>query len=536
MRITIVLLALVASCRPQLFGGLGRAVGGLADGVRNTVGQTVGAVNNVASGVVKDVGNVASGVGQGVGNVVGAVNNAATGAVKGVGNVVGGVVSGVDQLAAGGVADLVGTVLSTVASLAVNDSSPYTLNPDEWWGPEENKGKVDTSIREDPIRFDDETITDLRNRLQNHVAFKPPLKGAAFTYGFNTNELDEWIQYWANDYPFKQREDFLNQFPQFKTNIQGLDIHFIHVKPQNPNNKEVVPLLLLHGWPGSIREFYEAIPLLTADSPDRDFVVEVIVPCLPGFGFSDAAVRPGMGGNQVAVIMKNLMNKLGFERFYVQGGDWGGVIAAAMTVIFQEEVLGFHCNWALSLAGAPASLVPLVKYLPYVIEETGYVNLAASRPDSVGVALTDSPAGLLAFIMEKFATGANPEKRFQEDGGLYDTFTPEKMIDDLMIYWTTKSITTSFRLYAETLNKKSVSLGIEISPTKVPTWVTQGKYELTHQPDSVLRLKYPNLLHNEELSVGGHFLALERPQEFSASVLEAIAAFIKYHQNGDRLG
>ncbi|KAI5639175.1 alpha/beta hydrolase fold domain-containing protein [Phthorimaea operculella] len=505
MKITLVFLALVASGRPQLFGGLGRAVGGLANGVKNTVGQTVDAVKDAASGAVQEAGNV-----------------------------LGGVAAGAEQKALEVLADLVGSLQKT-PGLNDSNSSPYTLNPDEWWGPEENRGKVDTSIREDPIRFDDEVITDLQNRLRNHVALKPPLKGVGFSYGFNTDSIGAWLQYWADEYPFKQREEFLNQFPQFKTNIQGLDIHFMHVKPQNPNNKEVLPLLLLHGWPGSIREFYEAIPLLTADSPDRDYVLELVVPCLPGFGFSDAAVRPGMGGNQVAVILRNLMHRLGFERFYVQGGDWGGTIGAAISVIFPEEVLGFHSNWALSLAGAPVSLIPLIPSLPYVIEETGYFALAATRPDSVGVALTDSPAGLLAFIMEKFATGANPEKRFQEDGGLYDTFAAVKMMDDLMFYWTTKCITTSLRLYAETLNKKSLSVGVEASSTTVPTWVTQGKHELTHQPSSVLRLKYKNLLQNQELSVGGHFLAMERPEEYSASVLEAITAFIKYHQNGDKL-
>ncbi|KAJ2945017.1 hypothetical protein O0L34_g1913 [Tuta absoluta] len=431
-------------------------------------------------------------------------------------------------------ANLLMTLTTTLTStlLNVSDPSPYTLNPNEWWGPAELQGQVDTSIRPDPIRFDDEVIQDLRSRLLNHVPFQPPLQGAAFTYGFNTNAIEPWVQYWANQYPFKQREAFLNQFPQFKTNVQGLDIHFMWVRPQNPQRKVVVPLLLMHGWPGSIREFYEAIPILTADYPNNDFVIEVVVPCLPGFGFSDAAVRPGMGGNQIAFIMRNLMNKLGYQQFYIQGGDWGGLIGSAMSVLFPQEVLGFHTNWAIVLAG-PAALVSLIQYLPFLLEETGYVNLAATKPDTVGVALTDSPAGLLAFVLEKFGSGVNPANRYLDDEGLYNTFTPEMLIDDLMFYWTSRSITTSLRIYAETLNRKAISSGIEMRPTNVPVWVTQGRYELTYQPPQVLRHKYPNLLNANVLESGGHFLAMECPQQFSASVLAAINGFRSFHRNSN---
>ncbi|KAI5645213.1 juvenile hormone epoxide hydrolase [Phthorimaea operculella] len=186
------------------------------------------------------------------------------------------------------------TVLISGANSTQNSTSIASLDFNEWWGPTALKGHEDTSVRPAQIHFDDEMIKDLQERLRNHISFQPPLEDSGFSYGFNSDSIESWLNYWAEEYPFKEREAYLNQFPQFKTNIQGLDIHFIRIKPTVTSDKEVIPLLLLHGWPGSIREFFDAIPLLTAESQDRDFAVELIVPCLPGFGFSD--VKKGIKG------------------------------------------------------------------------------------------------------------------------------------------------------------------------------------------------------------------------------------------------
>ncbi|KAJ2947088.1 hypothetical protein O0L34_g16433 [Tuta absoluta] len=399
----------------------------------------------------------------------------------------------------------------------------------EWWGPKSLQGHEDTSIRPAKIHFENKMIKDLQGRLRKTISFQPPLEDSGFTYGFNSDSIGYWLKYWAEEYPFKEREAYLNQFPQFKTNIQGLDIHFIHVKPKVQSHKNVIPLLLLHGWAGSIREFYDAIPLLTADSKDRDFAVELIAPCLPGFGFSDPTLRQGLGAAQMAIIMRNLMHRLGFKRFYIQGGDWGGFIGSDIATLFPQEVLGFHTNWALVTSSAPAlnSLQPVA---PLIMEETGYLHIAATRPDTVGIALTDSPAGLLAFLLEKFSTSVKHENRQLADGGLHNTFTPETLIDDVMFYWTTRSMPTSLRLYAENFNKKYQALGVERTPTTVPTWVTQGKYELTHQSAEILKTKYQNLLNATSLDFGGHFFALELPQFYSENVLTALKAFRIWHQ------
>lgn len=146
------------------------------------------------------------------------------------------------------------------------------------------------------------------------------------------------LDFWSTKYVWKEREAFLNQFPQFKTRVDGLDLHFLHVKPKTvPKGAEVVPLLLLHGWPGSVREFYDMIPLLTTPRKEQNLVFEVIAPSLPGYGFSQGAAKPGLGAAQMAVVMNDLMARLAFSRYYVQGGDWGGIIVSHMATLYPNR-------------------------------------------------------------------------------------------------------------------------------------------------------------------------------------------------------
>ncbi|XP_013191898.2 juvenile hormone epoxide hydrolase [Amyelois transitella] len=423
------------------------------------------------------------------------------------------------------------------------------LDLDEWWGPKDLKGRTDASIRPFHVKFDEALIQDLKSRLKNHRPFTPPLEGIGFEYGFNSKTIETWIQYWAEKYNFTAREKFLNQFPQFKTNIQGLDIHFIRVTPQVPQGFKVVPILLMHGWPGSVREFYEAIPFLTQQRPGYDFAFEVIVPSLPGYGFSDGAVRPGLAAPQTAVIFRNLMHRLGFKKFYVQGGDWGALIASSISTLFPNEVLGHHTNMAVvqtncnylklfigsifpSLVVDPSladRMYPLSNFISYVLEEFGYFHLQATKPDTVGTALNDSPAGLLAYIVEKFSTWTRLDHKKKLDGGLEFRFTKDQLIDNLMLYWAPKSITTSMRFYAENMSDKTRNMKLEQIKTPVPTWALQAKHELFYQPPSFLKVKYTNLLNTTVLDDGGHFLAFELPQIFAEDVFKAVKAFREFH-------
>ncbi|CAH2098059.1 unnamed protein product [Euphydryas editha] len=432
---------------------------------------------------------------------------------------------------------------------------PPQLDSNEWWGPNDLKGKVDASIKPFQVKFTDEMIKDLKTRLQNKRQLVPPLEGVGFEYGFNTKQIDAWVKYWSEEYKFAEREKFFNKFPQYKTNIQGLDIHFIRVKPQVKPGVTVVPILLMHGWPGSVREFYEAIPLLTKQASGYDFAFEVVVPSLPGYGFSDAAIRPGLGVAQIAVIFKNLMNRLGHKKFYIQGGDWGSAIGSSMATLFQNDILGFHSNMLFiqndyslfrTILGAffPSLIVdshladrmyPLSKYFAYLMEEFGYLHIQATKPDTVGVALSDSPSGLLSYILEKFSSWTRFENRALGDGGLSSRFSKDQLLDNLMVYWTTNSITTSMRLYAETMSNKHRALGIDRVYTSVPAWALQAKNELFYQPPNILKLKYQNLQGVTVLDEGGHFIAFEMPQVFADDVFKAIKVFRDWHKTKTEL-
>ena len=327
-----------------------------------------------------------------------------------------------------------------------------------------------------------QVLQDLQHRLSNARALTPPLEGVQHQYGINTKLLKNIIDYWRTKYNWREREKFLNQFPQYTISVQGLRLHYIHVKPTNPGKVKVLPLLLLHGWPGSVREFYDLIPLLTKPASGRDFVFEVIVPSLPGYGFSEAAVKPGLGPIEMAVVFKNLMNRLGFEKYYIQGGDWGALIVQHMATLYPDRILGVHSNMcfvnsALSnlklILGSfypplivdkkehESKIYPLSTFFSKMMLEMGYMHIQATKPDTVGVGLNDSPVGLAAYILEKFITWTNEEWKNLDDGGLTKKFTYADLLDNVMIYWITESITTSVRLYSESFNKAQMSSGVD---------------------------------------------------------------------------
>lgn len=213
----------------------------------------------------------------------------------------------------------------------------------EYWGPGDAKNyKENVKVNPFKLAYGEEVIEKLKSKLEDVPNLAEPLEGAAFQYGFNSKRLREILDYWRTDYlgRWDERQEYLNKFPQFKTQIQGLDIHFLHVKPEVRNPKRIVPLLMLHGWPGSVREFYELIPKLVTRSDEKEYVFEVIVPSLPGYGFSEGASKQGLSPAKVAVIMRNLMARLGFKKYYVHGGDWGSVVGNLIATFFQDEVLG----------------------------------------------------------------------------------------------------------------------------------------------------------------------------------------------------
>ncbi|XP_025831993.1 juvenile hormone epoxide hydrolase 2 [Agrilus planipennis] len=421
------------------------------------------------------------------------------------------------------------------------------LDENFYWGPGSSPKVTDESIRPFKVDIKEEVLNDLQLRLKNTRRFTPPLENIAQEYGFNTNLLKNIIDFWKDEYNWREREIYLNQFPQFKTNIQGLDIHYLHVKPTSlPSHIEIYPLLILHGWPGSVREFYNLIPLLTKPMDGKNFAFEVIAPSIPGYAFSDASAKPGFAVPHAAVAFMNLMKRLGFDRYYLQGGDWGSQITTSLVSQYPKNVLGLHINmcislmsvtlWKIILGSFWPSIVgiskedqskmmyPLSRIFKSLLAETGYYHIQATKPDTIGTALNDSPAGLAAYILEKFSTGTNPNYRALEDGGLLEKFTYTDLLDNVMLYWVTNSATTAARFYAEQYSKENRRVNIDSFqlPKEVPIAFLKAPYEIMYQPDSLLRDRYPNIVQSTELTHGGHFLALEEPQTLAADLFSAV--------------
>ncbi|XP_037300336.1 juvenile hormone epoxide hydrolase-like [Manduca sexta] len=417
-----------------------------------------------------------------------------------------------------------------------------TLDNTKWGCDDGPEGEI-TPFK---ITFDDEMIADLRMRLSNHRRPVPTFEGVNHRYGFNSYDLERWIQYWREEYDFKKREEALNKYPQYKVRVQGLNIHFIKVEPVNKTKRKVT-LLLLHGWPGSIREFYDVIPGLVADHDSRDFAIEVIIPSLPGFGFSDAACIPGLGGVEMAVVLRNAMKILGYEKYIVQGGDWGSYIGSAMTTMYPKEVIGFHTNLPTASTSKAFMLMAVGHYFPdlvvdsslsnriypllnktlWLLQETAYFHFMATKPETIGIAMTDSPAGFMSFFLQCISGGTRKVNPGEPEGGLLKYYTREQLIDNLMMYWTDNKITTSSRLYYETIRSKNGSQVMSY-PTDVPTWALQAPDEIIYMSPIMLATKYKNLRHATVLDNGGHFLALERPAEFGADVLRAVTEFVRW--------
>ncbi|XP_063628948.1 juvenile hormone epoxide hydrolase-like [Cydia splendana] len=239
-------------------------------------------------------------------------------------------------------------------------AKPPPRVPEPWWG---DQAKHDTSIRRFTVHFSDEMIADLRYRIHNRRNLTQPLHNAGNTYGTHAGYLAHFLDYWTDGYDFGAREEWLNSFPQSITNIQGnvillisspilstaptlgLDIHFIHAKAPNPHRKKVLPLLMLHGFPVTAFEFVYVIQDLMEERDDCDFVFEMIVPHLPGYGYSEATYKIGMAPYQMGIIMKNLMLRLGKPQFYIHAGDVGQAVGDAVAVLFPERVLGLHTNF-----------------------------------------------------------------------------------------------------------------------------------------------------------------------------------------------
>ncbi|PCJ26108.1 MAG: hypothetical protein COA96_06280 [SAR86 cluster bacterium] len=379
------------------------------------------------------------------------------------------------------------------------------------------------------ISISDESIADLKQRLQR-TRMPDQIANTTWEYGTDSTYLKDLLHYWQNDFDWRKQESLLNQTDQFKTEIDGLTIHFIH---QRSNNPEAIPLLMVHGWPGSISEFTKIIGPLTdpvAHGGEQLDSYHVIAPSLPGFGFSEIPDQPGYSPEKMAHILAGLMQRLGYERYAIAGGDWGAIINRQIANNYPERLIGLHSN--MILAGPPADEnqrndvteqedTLRTARTAYMQNEVGYQQIQGTKPQSLGVGLNDSPAGLAAWIVEKFHGWTDMPQG--ADGNLDNHLSKDELLTNISIYWFTETITSSTRIYYESRNTPAVK---PVTYIDVPTGAAIFPAEIYITPKSWVEAAY-DLRRYTMMSKGGHFAALEQPESY----LEELNAFFRLLRN-----
>jgi pimeloyl-ACP methyl ester carboxylesterase len=371
------------------------------------------------------------------------------------------------------------------------------------------------------------TLDDLHERLAR-TRWPDEAEQTGWTYGTNLSYLQELVQYWQHSYDWRAQEAQLNQFAQFRAQVDGQHIHFIHVRGKGPNP---TPLLLLHGWPDSFYRFHKIVPLLTdpasyGGNPEDAF--DVLVPSLPGFGFSDRPNFPGgMKSLRSAELLSKLMTEgLGYQRYVVGGGDVGGRVTRLLALAHPEQVLGMH----LTDIGFPRDITfpPEVpnpspaegRFLGSVgmwfFQEGAYASLQTTRPQTISYALSDSPVGLAGWIVEKFRAWSDC------DGEIEKSYTKEELLTNLMIYWATGTISSSARLYLEDAFQSAPQLSVG-QYIEVPAGVATFPKDLTSPPRE-LGERFLRVTRWTEMPRGGHFAALEEPMLYAKDVQEFVRA------------
>jgi epoxide hydrolase len=360
------------------------------------------------------------------------------------------------------------------------------------------------------IDLEDSVLDDLQERLAR-TRFPDQIDGTGWDYGMPIDYVRELVDYWRHTYDWRAQEARLNQLEHFRTNIDGQSIHFVHSRSPNP---DAFPLLLIHGWPGSIVEFQDAIPRLCLPEHHGGQAIDsfhVVAPSLPGYGFSEPPRTTGWDIRRIAHAFIELMGRLGYTRYGAQGGDWGAQVSTRIGAYDPEHCVALHLNMPIgSPPPDPGEMsdeeqADLAAMQQFQRQESGYANEQGTKPQTVGVGLNDSPAGLLAWIVEKFRAWSDC------DGHPETTFTKDQLITNVMLYWATETITSSARLYRETMQGGALT-----DPTPfvtVPTGVARFPKEILRWPRSWVAQQY-NLTHWTPMPRGGHFAAMEQPELF----------------------
>lgn len=365
-----------------------------------------------------------------------------------------------------------------------------------------------------PFRVDIPTATldDLKQRLGN-ARWPEQETCDDWSQGLPLAYAQELAKYWASDYDWRRFEEKLNSWPQFVTNIDGIDIHFIHQRSPHP---DALPLIISHGWPGSVVEFHKVIDALTnptAHGGSEADAFHVVAPCLPGYGFSGKPTSTGTSVEKIGRMWGTLMSRLGYARYVAQGGDWGSMITQSMGITETQHCAGIHINMPI-VAPDPDTMSDLTEREQsaladmgtYVETGSGYSKQQSTFPQTLGYGLADSPIGQMAWVVEKFYLWTDCEL----DGTRHpeNVLTRDELLDNVMMYWLNNAAASSARLYWESFNS------VSMDPIAMPVGCSIFPREIFRCSRRWAEKRFTNLIHWNELERGGHFAALEQPALF----------------------
>ena len=390
----------------------------------------------------------------------------------------------------------------------------------------------DTAIRPFQVHVPEAALVDLRRRI---TATRWPDRETVNdqSQGIQLGKLKPLVEYWGTGYDWRKAEAKLNALPQFVTRIDGLDIYFIHVRSRHPN---ALPVLMTHGWPGSVFELLKTVDPLTEPTTHggrAEDAFDLVMPSIPGYGFSEKPTDAGWGPDRIAQLWAELMKRLGYTRYVAQGGDWGAPISSAMARLAPAGLLGIHINLpavvppevgaALAAGGpAPAGLSEKERATFDVLSASAkkgsrsYAAMMGTGPQTIGYGLTDSPIGLAAWslghpgFLHWTYSNDDPEK------------SPDEVLDDITLYWLTNTATSAARLYWEYGGRSVTSAATErTAEISIPVAITVFPGESYRAPETWARRAYRNLIYFNEVDKGGHFAAWEQPELFSAELRAA---------------
>jgi pimeloyl-ACP methyl ester carboxylesterase len=393
-------------------------------------------------------------------------------------------------------------------------------------------------VRPFRVEVPEEDLADLRRRAAA-TRWPDPETVPDQSQGVQLERLRDLVQYWGTGYDWRNVESRLNALPQFMTNIDGLDIHFIHVRSPHPN---ALPLIVTHGWPGSILELLKAIDPLTdppAHGGQAEDAFDVVIPSLPGYGFSERPTSPGWDPDHIARAWAQLMDRLGYQRFVAQGGDWGALVTDAMARQAPQGLLGVHVNMPAAVPGdiskavkngdpAPAGLsdeeqTAFDTLSAFFLKNAAYGAVMQTRPQTIGYGLTDSPAGLAAWLLDHgdgFGQPAGALERTLESKPA-GQLTRDDLLDDISLYWLTNSAVSSARLYWENKYEYFNAASQMTTDITIPVGVSVFPGEMYRAPRSWTEQAYRQLIYFNAVDEGGHFAAWEQPDLFTTEVRAA---------------